>query len=309
MPEDRLVTVVIPTTGRATAERSLASARAQVDVPVEVIVVWDGKTPLAEDSVLHRLADRVISTGGQGGGHARNQGVLHGSGNYVAFLDDDDVWLPDKLRSQLDALDSVENPLRTLASHRVELRWEDDKTKAGLVTPASTIPMKATVSDYLFRGRGIERTRNALFTSTFLLDRATAMEIPWDPSLARHQDWDWVIRLQKHGVDILQLEDVLSHQMVGSTDSVSARDDWQASLSWFRHAGHSWHARTRADFLVGQALRFALQARDFEGVKSVLRHLGNTGIPSARTVLLALASLLPRRTLVRIAKSFRRGGV
>jgi glycosyltransferase involved in cell wall biosynthesis len=75
------------------------------DVPVEVIVVDDG----SEDdtaSILASYGERVkaIRQANAGAGAARNAGMDAASGAFIAFLDADDVWLPGKLRRQLDVL-------------------------------------------------------------------------------------------------------------------------------------------------------------------------------------------------------------
>lgn len=102
------VTVVIPTHNRWPFLSTLAlpSALAQVDVDHEVVVIDDGSTDdtptrLAEidDSRLVILRhDRPL-----GVSSARNAGIAAARGSWVAFLDDDDLWSPHKLRAQLDA--------------------------------------------------------------------------------------------------------------------------------------------------------------------------------------------------------------
>jgi glycosyltransferase involved in cell wall biosynthesis len=102
------VSVVIPTRNRWTllSARALRSALGQEDVDVEVVVVDDGST----DETPARLADlrdpRVTALrGGEGGSgvaHARNLGIESAGGEWIAFLDDDDVWSPRKLRTQVD---------------------------------------------------------------------------------------------------------------------------------------------------------------------------------------------------------------
>jgi glycosyltransferase involved in cell wall biosynthesis len=105
MPE---VTVVIPTLNRwqLLSRGALRSALEQEDVDVEVVVVDDGST----DETPVRLAElddervRVVRHEQPGGlAHARNAGIAAARCEWVAFLDDDDLWAPWKLRRQLDA--------------------------------------------------------------------------------------------------------------------------------------------------------------------------------------------------------------
>ena len=100
-------TVVIPTRNRLPLlQGAVASALAQEGVDVEVIVVDDGST----DDTSQRLAEigdprlRVIRHEvSKGVAPARNRGIAEASGEWVATLDDDDLWSPEKLRRQIDA--------------------------------------------------------------------------------------------------------------------------------------------------------------------------------------------------------------
>lgn len=106
-PESR-ITVVIPTFNRAgMIEQAVESVLAQTLQPVEVIVVDDGST----DDTPQRLAafDSRISYVREehhGQAHARNTGMRLARGEYVAFLDSDDLYYPFKLELQARILDA-----------------------------------------------------------------------------------------------------------------------------------------------------------------------------------------------------------
>lgn len=97
------VSVIIPTYNRADrVVAALESVLAQTRQPDEVIVVDDGST----DNTSGRLAtyrERIcyVFQPNRGPAGARNTGIRHASGEVLAFLDSDDLWLPKKLERQL----------------------------------------------------------------------------------------------------------------------------------------------------------------------------------------------------------------
>ena len=101
------VSVVIPSfNGERYIGESLASVLAQTHVDVEAIVVDDGSTDRSV-TIARGFRDprvRVITQANAGVAAARNRGVAEASGEYVAFLDQDDAWLPEKLTQQLPLL-------------------------------------------------------------------------------------------------------------------------------------------------------------------------------------------------------------
>ena len=107
-----LITVIIPVYN---CERYLAeaidSALAQTWRPTEIIVVDDGSTD-GSAAIAGRFAQRVkydlISHGGAGA--ARNRGVALAAGDYLAFLDADDLWMKRKLESQMAVFNSPNRP-------------------------------------------------------------------------------------------------------------------------------------------------------------------------------------------------------
>lgn len=105
-----LVSVIIPTYNRgALVREAVASVRAQRGMDdYEVIVVDDGSTDATATALHCEFGDtiRVLRTENRGVAAARNCGVAASSGTLIAFLDSDDLWLPDKLAAQVAFLAS-----------------------------------------------------------------------------------------------------------------------------------------------------------------------------------------------------------
>src|SRR5688572_644757 len=104
----RTVSVVVPTRDRPKFLReSLASIRALEadDLTFEILVGDNGKDPQSL-AVCEEFGARHFSVARNGAGAARNAGLKAATGDFIAFLDDDDVWTREAVRGQLAVLDS-----------------------------------------------------------------------------------------------------------------------------------------------------------------------------------------------------------
>lgn len=109
------VSVVIPAFQSATRiGRTLARLKQQTFADFEVVVVNDGSTDGTASVIERAMADdpriRVVEQSNQGLARARNRGVEASRGDMIAFLDDDDLWHPEKLALQVDRFDSGAAP-------------------------------------------------------------------------------------------------------------------------------------------------------------------------------------------------------
>lgn len=106
------ISVIIPSYRRATTflAKAVESVKNQTYPVSEIIIVDDNKNdPDLSRSIkifCRNCQVKYISSGGIGGAGARNCGIDVAAGEYVAFLDDDDVWLPDKLKVQMELFTS-----------------------------------------------------------------------------------------------------------------------------------------------------------------------------------------------------------
>jgi len=179
---NRYVSVVIPTHNRpGTVAGAVASVLAQ-DIPVEVIVVDDASHPPVAD--LPIMADERIrlirNETAMGPSRARNQGLVAATGAFVAFLDDDDQWLPGKLSRCLGILDDAGVEVVT---HRTVF----DRRQ---INRPSSVRIEA---DPLTRF-GLDQTPHldGLVVGAWL-----AKEVGFDESFDAAQDVDFVIELAR----------------------------------------------------------------------------------------------------------------
>lgn len=109
-----MVSVIIPTHNRVELlPRAINSVLNQTYQEIEVIVVSDGSTD-GTDALMEKYANNsrikyINYTPAHGGNYARNTGVKMSNGDYVAFLDDDDEWLPTKIEEQMHIFNTSPN--------------------------------------------------------------------------------------------------------------------------------------------------------------------------------------------------------
>lgn len=108
MPE---VSVIIPAYNRAHCiNRAMQSVRSQTFKDMEIIVVNDGSTDNTEEIVMSIPDERIRyihCETNRGPGAARNEGLKAARGKYIAFLDSDDEWLPEKIEKQVTLMESL----------------------------------------------------------------------------------------------------------------------------------------------------------------------------------------------------------
>ncbi len=133
------ISVVIPSYNRAhTLGRAIESVMQQTLRAFELIVVDDGSTDNTRELVRSRPGIRYLRQDNQGVSAARNTGIRHATGDWIAFLDSDDEWLLNKLELQNRLIEEnsgyrlchgneiwIRNgkPLRQLSKHRKQGGW------------------------------------------------------------------------------------------------------------------------------------------------------------------------------------------
>jgi glycosyltransferase involved in cell wall biosynthesis len=181
------VSVIVPVfNGATTLLDAVASIRAQ-DVAVELIVVDDGSTDDTPHLVA-TLSDAIaIRQDNRGPASARNAGLAFARAPFIAFLDDDDVWLPSKLRDQLRLFD--EHPDATIVLGHTAFQSLDP---AGGTWSAIAAP-------HLLYHLGAAMCRREAFDRIGMLD----------PALHNSEDVDWFLRARDAGLPIVVAPDVV----------------------------------------------------------------------------------------------------
>ncbi len=109
MSDSFTVSVIIPTFNRCDlTSRAVTSVLKQTRSPDEILIIDDGSTDGTYEKIPHQFREtRFITQEHQGVSAARNRGIREARGDWLAFLDSDDEWLPRKLEAQLRSLEEA----------------------------------------------------------------------------------------------------------------------------------------------------------------------------------------------------------
>lgn len=230
-----LVSAVIPTRGRPELlANAVRSALRQTWPRMEVVVVVDGPDAVTAAQVAGftdpRIRVRFLDEE-RGACDARNAGVRAAQGEWIALLDDDDEWLPDKIEQQMRAIRAMPDWF-PVVSTRVLAR----SPKQTRVLPPRAYRCPQAIGDFLFCRSGLRDAGGLMQTSTLLAPRDLFLAMPFQSGLPMHQDWDWLIRVgAREGVGFAMVQKPLTVWRVedGRT-TVGRKPDWEFSLAWIR---------------------------------------------------------------------------
>lgn len=222
------VSVIIPAYNRAAVVgRAVRSVLSQTHEVSEVIVVNDGST---DDTarVVKEIADsRVICLEhdrNRNGAAARNSGARRATGEYFAFLDSDDEWLPSHVSNKLKCLaesgcDGVFGSFILRDSRGEKLRR------------CSAVPAGMSILEYI-----LSPIAGDVRTSSMVLKREAFLAVMFDETLWKHQDWDLAVRLcERFRLSCDQEATVVIH--AEGADRMSARMNHTATRVFLdRHA-------------------------------------------------------------------------
>ena len=178
-----LISVIIPVyNGGRYLDAALASVQAQTYRPLDVIVVNDGSTDDSASIAAAYPWVRLVTQPNQGTAAARNHGVRLARGDYLAFLDQDDLWVSDKLERQMDAFQT--RPELDMVFGQAQQFFSPDweaAARSGLYCPPHP------VTGYL--------------PSALLVRRGSFLAVGWFETGWRVGEWaDWFVRAHDYGL-------------------------------------------------------------------------------------------------------------
>jgi len=206
--EQPLVSVIIPVyNGAQYLREALESVFAQTYHPFEVIVVDDGSV---DDSgvIAQSFQDvRYIHRANQGVAAARNHGIENARGEFLAFLDQDDLWTPEKLKLQIGYLLDHPEIGYTLTNQQY------------FVDPGATLPA-------WFRKELFSSAHTGWVLGTLVVRRAAFEKVGgFATGYAAASDSDWFFRAKAAGIPMVVVPELLLMKRIhGSNESGNAKD-------------------------------------------------------------------------------------
>ena len=185
-----IVSVIIPTyRGSGTIRRSIKSVVNQTYKSMQIIVVDDNGDSTEKQRETQRIVEEfptveyLIHKVNRNGSAARNTGIAHSVGKYIAFLDDDDVWSSEKIERQVQIMEQKESTVGIVYGPFVTI---DDRGGEKYIDGG----LEGNILfDFL-----IERVQMA--SSLIMVRREVLVALRgFDESFSRHQDWEMICRI------------------------------------------------------------------------------------------------------------------
>lgn len=199
-----LVSVVIPAYNRATTIRAaVESALRQTVQEIEVLVVDDAssdETAAIASGIGDRRVEVLLRDRNGGASAARNTGIRHARGAFIAFLDSDDVWLEEKLARQLAALRAAPDEIAvSCTGAEIHLLDHGGVVRLQYLEPMDDWKLRLAMGCDLSPGT-TQMSRRHIFSEVG----------PLDETLPRFEDWDWLLRYTQMGGRIAAVKDPLA---------------------------------------------------------------------------------------------------
>lgn len=247
-----LVSVIITTFKRPhLVPIAIKSVLSQTLKEIELIVVVDGPDNVPTIEVLEKITDPrfqfIVLPVNMRLGKARNQGGKLAKAPWLAFLDDDDIWMPEKLERQLKLANRSEYAYPIVSS-----RFIAETSQGDFIWPRRFPHANETIGDYLFVRHSMTQGEGMLLPSTLLVSRELLERVPFD--LDRHEDFDWLLRvdaLEGVGVEFVPEPMVTWHfHQEAGLPRLSQINDWKYLLGLIQSLEFLVSEQTYAAFIV-----------------------------------------------------------
>jgi len=291
MKKNPTVSVVIPTYNRAhLIGRAIQSILNQSYQDFEIIVVDDGSTDDTEGVIkeFQKRDERVRyirHEKNKGGSAARNSGIKSVRGDYVALLDDDDEWLPEKIEKQVIKIKKSLDKVGVIYSGFFYV-----SDKSGKIISESVPTLRGNVYTNLLKGC-------ILGSPTPLIRKSCFQKAGlYDDALSSCQDWDMWIRLSKYYEFDFIADIVAKHHVHGAQISVDLNSKIQARKTLIRkyQTDLSKHPSILSEHSRRLGVLYCLAEHSKEGRKYFLDSIKQNALQRKAYIHFFLSLLVPK---------------
>ncbi|MBU1314573.1 MAG: glycosyltransferase [Alphaproteobacteria bacterium] len=286
--------IVIPVFNRAEKiSPTLQSVLRQDFTDWECLVVDDGSSDGSKlKQFVEELGDprvRYIRRGNGGASAARNTGIEAALGRYIAFLDSDDLFLPNKLKTDYELLNSISDPRVVIFSPVLVDRGAGKRWILPRRGPKTNEP----IAEYLIRHLGFTQT------STIVVERELARTVGFRVGLPMGQDVDFPIMLERAGARFVMKALPTSIWLDAvSVDRVSNSPPFEPMLDWVAEMRATIGDRCFYAFRATHIARLAAPQNKKLALKLLLQGIVRFALPP-KLALKAIAQVLLPRTRYR----------
>lgn len=188
MPDPKISVIMPYYNSSAYVHQAIGSILRQAYEPLEILFVDDGSTDnIAASLEVYKPVLRYFHQENQGPSVARNLALQHATGEFIAFLDADDIWPEGKLALQAGYL--LRHPEKRIVTGHIQYIWSGVEREHLYFRENNTL-----VHVHL----GAALVRREVFDEVGM----------FDPAIRFNEDLDWYFRLHEHGVALKVLEDI-----------------------------------------------------------------------------------------------------
>ena len=307
-----LVSVVIPAYNTNYVRAAIESILGQTHRDLDVIVVDDGSPSGAIELICSDFPSvRYIRQANAGPSAARNHGIREAKGEWIAFLDDDDIWLPEKIAKQVSVIAGLPSEEQIGLIYTGQFMIQDETVLGGKVHEANGM-----IYPYLLFGNFIG-TCSSIMIPKYVFEKVGG----FDESLICSQDFDLYLRIAReyeiHSVSEPLIKYRTRPDQISRDPTLNNADDREILLKQKEHVNAELFRQVEDFHRRLSGLRYKETAYDSlfrlkdRGAywKWILKGaIESRALPSATSLAYLALTALPAGVIDRVARMKSRGG-
>lgn len=204
------VSVIIPIyNGIKFIEETLEAVFGQTHQNIEIIIVDDGSTDGSFEYIKSLDNKKIVlkTSNGNGACAARNLGLRSATGEFIQFLDADDLLSPNKLELQIAALENKPEAIAVCSTMHFY-----DSINQGVITDRDFLYSTSDTEAFLLNLYGASGSHNMVQTSAWLTPKTLLDKVePWDETLSKDQDGEYFCRVVTQADRVIYVPEAINY--------------------------------------------------------------------------------------------------